>query len=153
MSTDKSVTEDLMKTLENGKEGFEKAAGLVEKDNPTTAATFRRLAQQRATFYGELQEMAKNYGDKVEESGSIAAALHRGWMSLKDAVAGSDPKGALDAAEQGEDHAVKAYEKALEETDMSTELRTVVSRQFTSVKTAHDEVKALRDAHDMASKS
>ena len=147
MSTDKDVTRDLMKTLENGKEGFEKAAGLVEKDAPETAVTFRRLSQQRSTFYAELQKMALDYGDPIEEDSTIVAALHRGWMSLKDALSGSDPTGALDAAEQGEDHAVKDYEKALGEPDLSSGLRLVLVRQLGDITKAHTEVKALREAH------
>lgn len=147
MSTDKDVTSDLMKTLENGKEGFEKAASLVEQNSPQTAATFRRLSQQRSALYDELHKMAKDYGDPVEESGTLSAALHRGWMTVKDAVSGENPTGALDAAEQGEEHAVKEYEKALAMPDLSSGLRLVLVRQMTEVSNAHAEVKALRDAH------
>ncbi len=66
-------------------------------------------------------------------------------MSLKDALSGSDPEGVLDAAESGEDHAIKAYKKALD-ADISAGLRTVVQRQATEVKAAHDKVRAMRDA-------
>ncbi len=51
----------------------------------------------------------------------------------------------LDAAEMGEDHAIKEYDKALD-ADISPGLRTVVQRQATEVKAAHDKVRALRDA-------
>lgn len=147
MSTDAAVTRDLMETLEDGREGFAKGAEkLRESDAPELGLTFMRFSEQRAGFYAELQAIAKTYGDEIEETGSVAAAVHRGWLSVKDALAGSDPKGVLDAAEQGEDHAVSEYEKALE-AEISPELRDVVQRQFTEVKAAHDEVRALRDAH------
>ena len=69
-------------------------------------------------------------------------------MTIKDAVAGSDdPSGVVDTAEQGEDHAVKEYDKALA-ADISTTLRTVVQSQRTEVKAAHDEIKSLRTSHD-----
>ena len=147
MSTDKNVTSDLMKTLEDGKDGFAKAAGLVEQDSPEVAATFRRLGEQRSSFYDELHKMAIDYGDPIEESGTIAAAIHRGWMTLKDAVSGSDPAGVLDAAVQGEEYAVKSYETALESSDLSSGLRLVLVRQMTDVSSAYIEVKALREAH------
>ncbi len=73
----------------------------------------------------------------------MAAAAHRGWMAVKDALNGSSPSGVLDVAEQGEDHAVSEYRKALDE-DISPELRAVVQRQFTVVQATHDEVKSLR---------
>ena len=91
-----------------------------------------------------LQTLAQQYGDDIEESGSLAGTLHRGWLSLKDALTGSKPDGVLDAAEQGEDHAVSEYEKALDE-EISPELRAVIQRQLTEIRAAHDDVKALRD--------
>ena len=146
MSTDEAVTKDLIETLEDGKEGFAKAADkLADSDSPEIGTLFREYSNQRATFSAELQELAKDYGDQINESGSVAATLHRGWMSLKDALSGSDPEGVLDAAESGEDHAIKEYDKALA-ADISAGLRTVVQRQATEVKAAHDKVRALRDA-------
>lgn len=147
MSKDEAVTKDLIETLQDGKEGFEKAAERLDKDdNAELAATFRQLSSERARFSTELQELAKGYGDHIKESGSMAAAMHRGWLTLKDALTGSDPKAVLQSAEQGEDHAVKEYQKALAE-DISPGLRTVVQRQFTDIKAGHDRVRSLRDAH------
>ena len=65
-------------------------------------------------------------------------------LSLKDALSGTGPEGVLDAAEQGEDHAISEYEKASNE-DISPELKVVVLRQLTGIRAAHDDVKALRD--------
>ncbi len=147
MSTDEAVSKDLIETLEDGREGFTKGAEkLRDSDTPQLADTFTRFAEQRAKFSAELRSMASAYGDDIQESGSVAATLHRGWLSLKDALAGSDPKGVLDAAEQGEDHAVKEFQKALD-ADISAGLREVVERQLVEVKAAHDDVRSLRDAH------
>lgn len=146
MSTDEAVTKELIETLEDGREGFAQGADkLVKDDEADLAATFRRLSEQRATFSAELRELAKDYGDNIKESGSFVATLHRGWMSLKDAVAGSNPKGVLSAAAQGEEHAVKEYEKALKE-DISAGLRTVVQRQLSDIKTAQQQISTLSDA-------
>ena len=146
-STDEKVTEDLMETLEDGRKGFADAAEkLADSDQPTLATKFTELSSQRERFAAELEAMAAQYGDDVDESGSVAAAVHRGWMSLKDAIAGSDPKGVLDAAVQGEEHAVKEYEKAVKE-ELSADLRTTVERQYQAIKAAQTEVVALRDAH------
>jgi uncharacterized protein (TIGR02284 family) len=144
MSTDEATTKDLIKVLEDGREGFTKGAEKLETtQRPELAVTFRRLADQRDQFSGQLRAMAKAYGDDLHGDGSVAGTLHRGWMSVKDALSGSDPDGVLDTAEQGEDHAVKEYEKALA-SDVSIELRAVIERQFVDVKAAHDEVRALR---------
>ena len=146
MSNDRKVTKDLIETLEDGRKGFNDAADkLADTNRADLAPKFRELAEQRAGFSAELETMAAAYGDDIDEDGSVLAAAHRGWMSLKDALAGSDPDGVLDAAEQGEDHAVAEYQKALDE-DISENLRQTIQRQFTSIQSAHDEVKRLRDA-------
>ena len=144
MSNDASVTKDLLQTLEDGRAGFEKGADKLEStDAPELAPAFRKYSQQRAAFATELKSLAQQYGDHLDEDGSVAGTLHRGWLSLKDALSGSKPDGVLDAAEQGEDHAVSEYEKALDE-DISPELRAVIERQLTEIRAAHDDVKALR---------
>jgi uncharacterized protein (TIGR02284 family) len=145
MSNDASVTKDLLQTLEDGRLGYEKGAEKLDStDTPQLATTFRKYAEQRAQYTTELTGLAAAYGDQLDESGSVAGKLHRGWLALKDALAGSGPDGVLDAAEQGEDHAISEYEKASND-DISPELKAVVLRQLTGIRAAHDDVKALRE--------
>ena len=143
MSNDASVTKDLLQTLEDGRAGYEKGAEKLDStDAPELAPTFRKYSEQRAAFTTELQSLAQQYGDQLDADGSLAGTLHRGWLSLKDALAGSKPDGVIDAAEQGEDHAVSEYEKALD-AEISDGLRQVVERQYRDVVAARDEVSAL----------
>jgi uncharacterized protein (TIGR02284 family) len=146
MPADTATIKHLIETVEDGKAGFEKGAEKLESSSqPDLAARFRRFSAQRAAFSTELRSLAASRGEAIDESGSMAGALHRGWLSLKDALSGSDPHGVLDAAEQGEDHAVKEYKDALD-SDLSPDVRQVVARQFTQVVAAHDEVRAVRAA-------
>lgn len=143
MSNDAAVTKDLLQTLEDGKDGFAAGAEKLDKDGETAlAGTFRELGAARAQLATELEGLAASYGDQIDESGTVAAKAHRGWMAVKDAVAGSDPDGVLDAAATGEDHAVSEYEQALE-ADISPEFKTVLERQLGEVRSARDQVKAL----------
>ena len=144
MSTDARVAKDLVETLEDGRNGFTAAAErLRDSDRPELAATMQRFAEQRAQFATEIVSLGHEYGDDVDESGSAAGALHRGWIKLKDAVTGDDAGSVLGAAVTGEDHAVSEYEKALG-ADISEGFRTVVQRQHASVVAARDEVKQLQ---------
>jgi uncharacterized protein (TIGR02284 family) len=146
MSKDARVTKDLIETLRDGEDGFARVADEVaDSDRPELAATLRRFSQQRAQFRTELEALAAQYGDDVDESGSVAAAVHRGWIAVKDAVTGSSPDSVLKAAETGENHAVSEYDKALE-ADISAGLREVVSRQRSEIVAARDEVVALAGA-------
>ena len=146
MSDDENVAKDLVETLKDGERGFAAAAEkLRDSDHPQWATTLERLSGQRADFRREIVALGHAYGDDVDESGSAAAALHRGWISLKDALTGDDAGSVLGAAVTGEDHAVSEYDKALEK-DLSSGFRDVVTRQHAAVVTARDEVKALQIA-------
>jgi uncharacterized protein (TIGR02284 family) len=146
MSDDAKVAKDLVETLKDGERGFAAAAEkLRDSDRAQWATTLDRLSEQRAGFRREIVAMGHDYGDDVDESGSAAAALHRGWISLKDALTGDDAGSVLGAAVTGEDHAVSEYDKALE-SDLSSGFREVVGRQRVAVVAARDEVKALQIA-------
>ncbi len=146
MSDDKQVAKELVETLKDGERGFATAAEqLREGDRAEWATTLQRLSEQRASFHREIVELGEDYGDDVDESGTVAAALHRGWISLKEALSRGDAGSILKAALTGEDHAVSEYDKALEQ-DLSPGFREVVSRQREAVVSARDEVKALQAA-------
>ena len=144
MSDDNKVAKELVETLKDGERGFARAAEKVrDGDHPEWATTLQRLSEQRADFHREIVALGHDYGEDVDESGTVAAALHRGWISLKDALTGDDPTAVLKAASTGEDHAVSEYEEALEK-DLSAGFREVVSRQYAAVVAARDEVAALQ---------
>ncbi|MEO7068879.1 MAG: PA2169 family four-helix-bundle protein [Nostocoides sp.] len=147
MSDDEKVAKDLVETLKDGERGFAAAAEkLRDSDHPQWATTLQRLSEQRAGFCREIVALGHEYNDDVDESGSAAAALHRGWISLKDALTGDGAASILGAAETGEDHAVSEYEKALKQ-DLSSGFRDVVARQNVAIVAARDEVRALQNAH------
>lgn len=146
---DMSVIEDLVETLEDGRKGFSEAAEKLSEDGHTQLAEqMREFSDQRARFSNELREMARSAGAELDEEGSAAGALHRGWMDLKAALTGDDPHAILAAAEAGEDHAVGEYEDALEDDGLSGEFRDLVVRQADEVRRAHDRVRDLRDQFD-----
>ncbi len=147
-NTTAAVIEDLVETLEDGYKGFTQAADKLSGDDSNgMASKFRGYADQRKQFSGELRRLASGAGFDINEEGSAGAALHRGWISLADALTGDDPHAVLAAAEAGEDHAVSEYKDALENDALTGEMRDVVSRQFNEVKKAHDDVRGMRDAN------
>ena len=143
MSTDESIATNLIHTLENGKEGFAKAAEkLGDSDRPEVATKFREFSQQRATMSDELKQITVAYGDDAEQRSTVPGTLHRGWIAVKDAFTGDDADAVISAAETGEDHALEQYREALD-ADISPEFRPVVARQMASVEAAHDYVRSL----------
>lgn len=146
---DLAVLEDLVPTLEDGREGFTIVAeSLEESGRIDLADRMREFGSERALMSEELRRLAADHGEEIEPNGSAAGAAHRGWISVKDALTGDDPHGMLAAAEEGEDHAVKVYEEALERADLTSSLRALVADQAARVRETHDQVRALRDSLD-----
>ena len=138
-----SALNNLIETCRDGQEGFQTAAEGVR--SAELKQLFHGYSQQRARFVGELQQEVRRLGGDPEDSGSVAASLHRGWMGLKSALTGADDDAILAECERGEDSAVANYRDALG-TDLPANVRAVVERQFSEVKQAHDRVRSLEKA-------
>jgi uncharacterized protein (TIGR02284 family) len=142
-----STLNGLIETCRDGQEGFKQAAEGVERADLKTL--FYEFGQQRATFVGELQDVVRTLGGDPENSGSFAGTLHRGWINIKSVVTGKDEEAILNECERGEDAAKKAYKDALD-TALPAYVAQTVQDQYTSVQSAHDRVRDLRDTfhHD-----
>ena len=139
-----STINSLIETLKDGQEGFKQAAEGVKDAGLKTL--FNEFSMQRARFAGELQAQAVQLGERdPEDSSSTAGAMHRAWINIKSAVTSQDDHAILAECERGEDSAVSEYKEALEE-DISAPIRDIISRQYNEVQSAHDRIKALRDA-------
>ncbi len=146
-----STLNSLIETCKNGQEGFELSAESVK--NSSLASTFQQLASERAQFAGELRTLVSSFDGDPENSGTIAGALHRGWLNIKAVVTGGDEAAILNECERGEDVAKEAYSSALE-NPMPAEVAEVVRKQYDSILAAHRKIKALRDgANNMSSNS
>ena len=140
-----STVNGLIETLKDGQQGFKEAAEAVK--DTQLKSLFSEYSLQRAKFAGELQSEAISLGESnPEDSSSTAGAMHRAWINLKSAITSQDDHAILAECERGEDSAVAEYKKAMEEDTLSSNIRETISRQYTDVKSAHDRIKALRDA-------
>ena len=133
---------DLIEVLKDGQKGFEAAAEDAEWAD--LKMTFQRFSEQRARFAEDLQALVVRSGEEPQDDGTVAGALHRGWIHLKSAVATRDDLAILEECERGEDSAVESYRKALV-SDLG-EAQTVVAAQAHEIQEAHDRVRSLRDA-------
>jgi uncharacterized protein (TIGR02284 family) len=130
-----STLNNLIETCRDGQEGFRTAAEGVK--SAELRELFQGYARQRAGFAGELQDEVRRLGGEPEQTGSLVATLHRGWMGLRAALEGGDQRAVVGECERGEDVALATYRSALD-TDMPANVRAMVERQFAEVKEAHN---------------
>ena len=138
-----SCLNNLIETCRDGQEGFREAANGVERSD--LKSLFSEFSQQRAEFTGVLQELVRSLGGDPENEGSVAGAIHRGWIDLKSAVTGNDEEAILKECERGEDSAKNNYAEAMEE-NLPSHIMDIVRQQHQAVLAAHNRIKALRDS-------
>lgn len=135
-----SILNHLIQTCRDGEDGFRSAAEAVK--NTQLKSMFLDYSEQRAKFANELQLKIARLGGHPKASGSLAAAAHRGWMSLKTTLTGHHEGTVIAECGRGEDAAIHAYEKALSR-DMPSEMRELIQCQREQVREAHHRVRAL----------
>ncbi|HKR02586.1 MAG TPA: PA2169 family four-helix-bundle protein [Pyrinomonadaceae bacterium] len=138
-----STLNNLIETCKDGENGFRTAADGVK--NSELKTLFNTYSQQRAQFAAELQAEVRSLGGDPEQTGSVAASLHRGWINIKSAVTGEDEGAVISECERGEDSAVRNYQEALNET-LPGNIQSIVQRQYVEVKESHDRIRALEKA-------
>ena len=78
-STAISTLNDLIETCKDGANGFRSAAEAVT--HPDAKALFTSRVPIIEKGASELQAEVRRLGGDAETTGSVAAAVHRGWMS------------------------------------------------------------------------
>jgi len=147
MSTEKtSVLNDLIEINKDRVAGFEKALADINDENIDLKGIFLEYSSQSRKFSQELTAIVAAYGEEVETGNSVAGTLHRAWIDVKSLFGASDREGILNEAERGEDAIKAAYKVALEKGELTGDALTTVTSQASDIKTAHDTIKALRDA-------
>jgi len=137
-----TVINDLIETLKDGELGFRAAAEDVTRND--LKQLFQKYSHQRAEFSRTLQQQVQRSGEEVEDTGSVAGSLHRGWMGLKSSMSSRDDIAILEECERGEDSVLKAYSDALASEDLG-QARSLVQDQHKEIRAAHDHIRLLRD--------
>jgi len=139
-----SILNDLVETSKDGEKGFKTAA--EDTKSSDLKAAFLERAQDCATGATDLQRLVARLGGKPEEGGTVSGAMHRGWVTLKSAVAGRTDLAILEECERGEDVAKATYAKALK-ASLPEDIRLVVQRQYDGVLRNHGQIRDLRDRY------
>ncbi len=135
---------DLIETSKDGEKGFALAA--KESKEPSLTILFSEGEQSCRAAVAELQDQVRILGGNPEDDGSMKAAIHRGWISLKSAASSRDTKAILEECERGEDYAKARYAEAVKQ-DLPETVRTLVERQYHGVVANHDRVRDLRNQY------
>ena len=136
------VLQDLVECCKDGEYGFRTCAEQAPRQD--LKSTFLQRADDCRNAAQELNDQIRSLGGRTEDSGSVAGAMHRGWVSVKSTLTTYDDKAVLEECERGEDNAKARYMKALKKP-LPANIKLIVERQMQGVQRNHDQIKMLRD--------
>jgi len=134
---------DLIRINNDRVTGYSKAA--TQSDDQDLQSLFSQLAQQSRQFASELRSLVSDNDKNVTDETTTAGKIYRTWMDVKATFGGDDRHGILASCEFGEDAAQKAYKQALEDDDLTPDVRATVEMQKVTLRQAHDKIKMMRD--------
>jgi|SRR5688572_12245571 len=134
---------DLIRINNDRVTGYSKAATQAKDDD--LQSLFSQLAQQSRQFANELRGCLTDNEKEVTDETTTAGKIYRTWMDVKATFGGDNRKAILASCEFGEDAAQKAYKEALEEGDLTPDVRAIIQQQKSILREAHDQVKMMRD--------
>lgn len=138
---------DLIKINNDRIEGYQRAIDeLADGQDTDLKALFTSMVSESNSYKRELENLVTEYGGETADGTTASGVLYRAWMDVKALFTGGDRKTVLSNCEAGEDAAQKAYKMALDNDELMTKTKDLISQQKSSMRTSHDKIKSLRDA-------
>ena len=140
------ILNDLIQINNDRADGFDKAAKGLNDGNVDLKAVFEKFSSGSRKNVTELAGLVGKQGENPDTGNTILGSLHRAWIDIKATFGGSDRHSILEECERGEDAIKKAYADALQENNLSGEVRELLLSQQKEINTSHDVIKGLRNA-------
>lgn len=136
-----STLNHLISIANDGKYGYENAAEDVK--DITLKQMFQQYSSERASYAEDLKREVASMGDDPDKSGGPLGALHRTWMDIKAAVTSGDREAILKTCVTGEEAAVKAYNDALDDENITGNIRQLLTEQRSGVEAALNSIRSM----------
>ena len=140
---DISVLNSLIETTIDSVDGYRRSA--QEATNSRFSSAFLERATERERVVSELRNQVRQLGGNPEDDGSVLAAAHRAFLSLRDKVTGSDDAAVVAEVDHGETYLANKWEAALKDDRLSPQVRSVVQQQYDSVREGRDTFRRLHE--------
>lgn len=141
----REVLNDLIRINNDRVDGYEKAIKETKDLDDDLRSSFRKYADDSVSFANELRSQAEKLGADVAKGNTAPGKIYHAWMDVKTTISGNTRESILSACEFGEDAAQKAYNSALNTEGLNAEVRSLITRQQSELRKAHDTIRNWRD--------
>ena len=130
--------------LIDSKDGYEQAS--ERSQNAQHKALFSEMIDRRSRNAAQVRTYLSQKGEQMDEDGSILAAAHRTFLSLKDSVTGSSDEAILEEVIRGEESLLKAYDDAIASAGAGDPELSFLSQQHSELQAKISELKGREQA-------
>ena len=109
--SDKSDLQNLYTRLIDSRDGYEQA--MERTDSQQLRTLFTDMIERRTRNASQIRTYLAQQGIEMDEDGSLLAAAHRGFLSVKDAITGAGDEAVIEEVIRGEETLQDAYDKAI----------------------------------------
>ena len=148
-SHDISILNSLIETTIDSVDGYRHSAN--EATNNRFADSFRDWAKDREEVVTKLRDRVRELGGTPEHDGGILAAMHRQFLSLRDAVTGSDDQSVIAEVDRGESYLDNKWQAALKDNELSAETLDLIRSCYESVRSGRQQWEQLHRSMSAAS--
>ena len=143
MSHDINVLNSLIETTIDSVDGYSRSA--QEATNSRVSAEFLERANEREQVVSQLRDRVRQLGGNPEDDGSVLAAAHRAFLTLRDKVTGSDDAAVIAEVDHGESYLNGKWETALRDDRLSAETRSLVQSSYDSVREGYERWRRMHE--------
>ena len=138
---------DIHDLLVDSEKGYKEAAERAE--DPGVKALLSGLSKSRLALISDLtNERLQLDRDYKPRTGTLKGDLHRAWMDLRDSLSSSENANVLKECERGENFLLERYEEVLEDRDLPSSTRELLTNQRNEVSRNLAKVRGERKVKD-----
>lgn len=127
----KELNELLVKNYDAQK-GYLNAVDHV--NSHTLKQFFERMSTERGEFARELKSEILIYEETPKEAGSVAGAVHRNWITLKNLFSSNNEEAILDEVVRGEKASLESYANVMVDNELSINIKTLLNKHTVAIK-------------------
>ena len=127
---------------------LDSASGYRDAADATGSLQFKDMfatrSQRRMELARQLQQEVRTFGGVAEDDQSALGKAHNTITELKGKLTGNDDKSVINEVERGEDVIKAKFEKAMDDPDLPSDARQLVSTAYGEIKSEHDDISRLK---------
>lgn len=140
-SQDIAVLNSLIETTLDSVDGYRRSA--EEASSSRFTSDFLSRATEREQVVRQLQGEVRRLGGSPEDDGSVLAAAHRAFLTIRDRATGGDDESVIAEVDHGETYLRGKWETALKDDQLSPEVRTLITGCWASVREGQEKWRAV----------